>query len=67
MARTNKDKEALDAWIRRQMGNMEGDKETGARWYSKGKLTEKELWLRYVKDCDRRGRVRLGEHGWHAE
>ena len=30
---------------------MEGDKKTGQRWFFT-KLTEAELWKRYVKSCD---------------
>ena len=43
--------EALDAWIRDQRKGMEGDKKTGVRWFFT-KLTERELWARYVKCCD---------------
>ena len=43
--------EALDAWIRRQRQGMEGDKQTGVRWYY-GKLTKSALWRRYAADRD---------------
>ena len=44
-------REALDNWILRQRDQMEGDKLTGARWFSKGKITQRELWERYMTEC----------------
>jgi len=46
------DRAALDAWVRAQRNSMEGDKITGKKWYTE-KTTEKQLWDRYVKSCDR--------------
>ena len=46
------EEESLDGWIRLQREGMEGDKQTGRRWFY-GKLTEKELWRRYTEDRDR--------------
>ena len=60
VARQSKQRESLDAWVRRQRAHMEGDKLTGARWQYSGKLTEKELWMRYMKDCDRAGQPTHG-------
>lgn len=42
----------LDAWVRAQRNTMEGDKTTGLKWYTE-KVTEKQLWHRYVKSCDK--------------
>lgn len=41
----------LDAWVRAQRNSMEGDKSTGLKWYTE-KVTERQLWLRYVRSCD---------------
>lgn len=42
----------LDAWVRAQRHTMEGDKTSGMKWFTE-KVTEKQLWNRYVKSCDR--------------
>lgn len=41
----------LDAWVRAQRNTMEGDKSTGLKWFTE-KVTERQLWLRYVRSCD---------------
>ena len=60
VARQSAKREALDAWIRRQRQQMEGDKLTGARWHYAGKLNERELWKRYTTECDRVGQPTQG-------
>lgn len=42
----------LDAWVRAQRNSMEGDKSTGLKWFTE-KVTEKQLWHRYMKGCDK--------------
>lgn len=42
----------LDAWVRSQRNSMEGDKTSGLKWFTE-KVTEKQLWDRYLKSCDR--------------
>lgn len=42
----------LDSWVRAQQNTMEGDKTPGLKWYTE-KVTEKQLWQRYVKGCDK--------------
>lgn len=42
----------LDAWVRAQRNSMEGDKTSGLKWYTE-KITERQLWMRYLKCCDK--------------
>lgn len=41
----------LDAWVRAQRHSMEGDKNSGEKWYTE-RTNEKQLWSRYVRCCD---------------
>lgn len=41
----------LNAWVRAQRNSMEGDKTSGLKWYTE-KVTERQLWMRYLKCCD---------------
>lgn len=42
----------LDSWVRAQRNSMEGDKTSGLKWYTE-KVTERQLWMRYLKCCDK--------------
>ncbi|KAL3894263.1 MAG: hypothetical protein SGPRY_013857, partial [Prymnesium sp.] len=52
-------RQTLDAWVRSQRDGMEGNKTTGKKWYTE-KVTEKQLWLRYTKSCDRAQQPTVG-------
>lgn len=50
--RVSEARRQLDAWVRAQRNTMEGNKTSGLKWYTE-RVTEKQLWNRYVNTCDR--------------
>lgn len=50
--RVSEARRQLDAWVRTQRNTMEGNKTSGLKWYTE-RVTEKQLWNRYVNTCDR--------------
>lgn len=49
--RVSASRSVLDSWVRAQRHTMEGDKNSGQKWYTE-KTSERQLWMRYCKSCD---------------
>jgi len=61
-AKAAKESEArrlLGSWVCAQRNSMEGDKQSGLKWYTE-KTTERQLWARYITTCDKAQQPSVG-------